>query len=285
MPELPEVETIVRSLRSGGMTGDPIINRQIKSVDLFNPNTLICKNGIIGCTDKLNGAIIRSVERRAKYIKIRTDQPWILIHLRMSGDLRCEADDPERLLQHDRMIFHFMDGTRLVFNDVRKFGRVWVTEDPEGVLQGLGIEPLSEEFTTEWLQGKLASRHRMIKAILLDQSFIAGIGNIYADESLFEAGIHPMRSGDSLSSSECVRLRDAVRKILEQAIEANGSSFDWAYKGGHFQNSFRVYQRSSEPCPRCGTPVERITVAQRGTHFCPDCQPLIPGAGGRSSND
>ncbi len=272
MPELPEVETIVRSLRSGGMTGHPIINRQIRSVDLFNLKTLVFGGTAAeGCLS-LSGTEILEVGRRAKYILIRTDRPWILIHLRMSGDLRCEADDDAPLRPHDRMVFHFEDGMRLVFNDVRKFGRIWVTEDPESVLEGLGIEPLGEEFTAEWLKNRLAGQKRMIKAILLDQSVIAGIGNIYADESLFDAGILPTRAGGSLDETECGRLRDSIRRTLERAVEQNGSSFDWAYKGGHFQNEFRVYQRKGEPCPRCGTPIERIVVGQRGTHFCPKCQ-------------
>lgn len=272
MPELPEVETIVRSLRSGGMTGQPIINRQIISVDLFNLKTLVFDGTPEEARGFLSGSEILSVGRRAKYILIRTDRPWILIHLRMSGDLRCEADDDTPLKPHDRMVFHFADGTRLVFNDVRKFGRVWVTEDPATVLNGLGIEPLDEGFTGAWLKERLAGQKRMIKAILLDQSFIAGIGNIYADESLFDAGILPTRTGNSLDEAECGRLRDSIRKTLEHAIEQNGSSFDWAYKGGHFQNEFRVYQRKGKPCPRCGTAIERITVGQRGTHFCPKCQ-------------
>lgn len=271
MPELPEVETIVRSLRSGGMTGEPIIDRQIRSVDLFNPNTLVYDGTPEDCSRALEGVRILSVDRRAKYIRIATDSPGILIHLRMSGDLRCEPDEGE-LRTHDRMVFHFTDGTRLVFNDVRKFGRIWVTEDPGSVLAGLGVEPLGEEFTSEWLAAGLSGQRRVIKAILLDQSFIAGIGNIYADESLFDAGILPMRTGDSLTGEECGRLRDSIRRTLELAIEHNGSSFDWAYKGGHFQNEFRVYHRKGEPCPCCGTPIEKITLAQRGTHYCPNCQ-------------
>ena len=272
MPELPEVETIVRSLRSGGMTGLPILDRQIRSVDLFNLKTLVFEGTAAECESVLAGAEILSVGRRAKYILIRTGGPWILIHLRMSGDLRCEADDDTPLKPHDRMVFHFTDGMRLVFNDVRKFGCIWVTDDPESVLSGLGIEPLDERFTAEWLKNGLERQKRMIKAILLDQRFIAGIGNIYADESLFDAGILPTRTGESLTEAECRRLRDSIRKTLSHAIEQNGSSFDWAYKGGHFQNEFRVYQRKGEACPRCGTAIERITVGQRGTHFCPKCQ-------------
>ncbi len=272
MPELPEVETIVRSLRSGGMTGKPIINRQICSVDLFNSKTLVFNGTPEDCSRELHGRGILSVDRRAKYIVITTDGPRILIHLRMSGDLRCEEDTEEEPRKHDRMVFHFEDGARLVFNDVRKFGRVWVTEDPESVLSGLGVEPLSDDLTTDWLFSNLRGCTRMIKAILLDQSFIAGIGNIYADESLFAAGLLPTRPGNSLTEAECAILRDSIRGTLEHAIEKNGSSFDWAYKGGHFQNEFRVYQRKGEPCPRCGTPIRRIIVGQRGTHFCPHCQ-------------
>ena len=272
MPELPEVETIAKSLRLGGMTGEPIINRQIRSVDLFNPKTLVFDGPAEAVSSALDGAQILSVGRRAKYLRIQTDRQWILIHLRMSGDLRCEPDDPDTVQKHDRMIFHFHDGSRLVFNDVRKFGRIWVTDDPETVFSGLGIEPLDDGFTSEWLQNGLSRQHRMIKAILLDQEFIAGIGNIYADESLFEAGILPFRPGCSLNADECSRLCGSIRKTLLHAIEQNGSSFDWAYKGGHFQNEFKVYQRTGEPCPHCGTAIERIRVAQRGTHFCPNCQ-------------
>ena len=272
MPELPEVETVVNSLRSGGMTGESILNRQIRSVDCFNPKTLVFDGNTDHCTQALAGEHILTADRRAKYIRLGTENHWILIHLRMSGDLRCEREDENELRPHDRLLIHFTDGMRLVFNDVRKFGRVWVTDDPEAVLDGLGIEPLSDDFTAEWLTEHLAGQRRMIKTVLLDQSIIAGIGNIYADESLFDAGILPTRPAGNLSPEECERLQDSIRKTLEHAIEQNGSSFDWAYKGGHFQNEFRVYQRKGEPCPVCGTPIERIVVGQRGTHFCPKCQ-------------
>ena len=272
MPELPEVETIVRSLRNGGMTGESILNRQISSVDCFNPKTLVFDGTAEECSQFLKGLRILSVNRRAKYICIKTGESSVLIHLRMSGDLRCEAESAGDLRPHDRLIFHFYDGMRLVFNDVRKFGRIWVTDDPDNVLDGLGIEPLGEELTPEWLENHLEGVRRVIKTVLLDQSIIAGIGNIYADESLFDAGILPTRPAGSLTREECRKLCGSIRKTLEHAIEQNGSSFDWAYKGGHFQNEFRVYQRKGEPCPVCGTPIERIVVGQRGTHYCPNCQ-------------
>ena len=206
MPELPEVETIVRSLRSGGMTGDSILTRQISSVECFNPKTLVFEGSAEECGELLRGSHFLAADRRAKYIRLRTEKRWILIHLRMSGDLRCEADSGE-LQPHDRLVFHFSDGMRLVFNDVRKFGRVWVTDDPETVLAGLGIEPLSEGFTAEWLTDRLAGQRRVIKSVLLDQSLIAGIGNIYADESLFDSGIHPKRPACSLTEAECEKLK------------------------------------------------------------------------------
>ena len=270
MPELPEVETFVRSLRAGGITGESIINRQIRSVDCFNPNTLICDSP--AGPEVLEGKTILSASRRGKYIRLETDGPFILIHLRMSGDLRCDDEDPDTLKKHDRLVFHFSDGKRLVFNDVRKFGRVRITEDPDAVTAGLGIEPLGDELTGSWLKKNLAGQKRAIKSALLDQSLIAGIGNIYADEALFAAGILPMRSAESLKKSECSRLAVSIREILTKAIDANGSSFDWAYKGGHFQNNFMVYQRGREPCRVCGSEIQRTVIGQRGTHYCPKCQ-------------
>ncbi len=272
MPELPEVETVARSLRSGGMTGEPIINRQVNAVDLLNRNTLVFDGTPEECSGFLKGRVIRSVSRRAKYLVIATDGPFILIHLRMSGDLRLETEADHALLPHDRLIFRFTDGTRLVFNDVRKFGRVWVTDDPDAVLGDLGVEPLSGDFTAAYLREKLSKKRGAVKTVLLDQRVIAGIGNIYADESLFAAGIRPERPANSLTEEECARLRTCIRETLSAAIARNGSSFDWAYKGGHFQNEFKVYQREGTPCPNCGTPVERIVLGQRGTHFCPQCQ-------------
>lgn len=274
MPELPEVETFVRSLRCGGMTGEPIVNRRIQSADLLWPRTLATNQSGEELDQELRGARIESVTRRGKSLRVDTEGPAILIHLRMSGDLRCEADEPETIQKHDRFVFHFADGRRLVFNDVRKFGRIWVTDEPQMVLGGLGVEPLSAEFTPEWMIKALHGKKQMIKPLLLDQHFIAGIGNIYSDEALFQARIHPQRAAQSLSEAEAAELRGALRAVLQKGIEKNGASFDWAYKGGAFQNDFQVYQQTGHPCPRCGTPIVRILVGQRGTHFCPACQRL-----------
>jgi formamidopyrimidine-DNA glycosylase len=212
------------------------------------------------------------VDRRAKFLALGLDQGVLVIHLRMSGDLLVRpAGEPPAL--HDRVVFHFEDGFDLAFNDTRKFGRVWLLDDPEALFAGLGPEPLGDEFTPDWLFTNLQSRNRQVKPLLLDQSFLAGVGNIYADESLHRAGIHPLRRSQSIDQSEARSLWGHLRDVLEESIRVNGASIDWAYRGGEFQNTFRVYDRAGETCPNCGGPIERIVVGQRGTHLCPICQP------------
>jgi formamidopyrimidine-DNA glycosylase len=147
-----------------------------------------------------------------------------------------------------------------------------LVDDPAEIFQGLGPEPLSEAFTTDWLFSALHRRRKQLKPLLLDQTFLAGLGNIYADEALFEAKLHPLSSSDSVTEQQAGELWLAIRQVLEEGICSNGASIDWVYRGGDFQNHFRVYGRTGEPCPVCQTPIERITVGQRGTHFCPRCQ-------------
>jgi formamidopyrimidine-DNA glycosylase len=141
------------------------------------------------------------------------------------------------------------------------------------VVGGLGPEPFDPLFTADVLHARLHAFRRQIKPLLLDQTFIAGLGNIYTDEALHQARVHPLRLSDSLSFEESSRLWQAIRDVLSEGIRRNGASIDWVYRGGDFQNAFHVYQRTGHPCPVCGTPVERIAVGQRGTHFCPNCQP------------
>ena len=147
-------------------------------------------------------------------------------------------------------------------------------DDPAEIFQNLGPEPLSDEFTTAWLQAALSTQHRQLKPLLLDQSFLAGLGNIYTDEALHMARLHPMASSDSITKEEAEILRMSIRAVLEEGILHNGASIDWVYRGGDFQNHFRVYGRQGKPCPVCGTTIERIVVGQRGTHICPTCQTL-----------
>ena len=194
----------------------------------------------------------------------------------MSGDLLTVADDVDPGVNHVRFSLDFLEGGRLLFNDARKFGRVWVVEDPESILGRLGPEPLDPSFTADDLYRRLQSKDRIIKSLLLDQSFIAGLGNIYTDEALHLAGIHPLTSSKRLKPSDAGRLLDSIRSVLMDGIQRNGASIDWVYRGGEYQNNFRVYGRTGKPCPVCGTEIKRLVVGQRGTHFCPLCQPA-PG--------
>ena len=196
----------------------------------------------------------------------------------MSGDLRVEpasgpdgAPLPPQL--HDRIVLGLDEGLRLAFNDTRKFGRAWLLDDPDAVLGDLGPEPFDENLDARVFQQMLVDRRRQIKPLLLDQTFLAGLGNIYTDESLHTAGIHPLTPSDRIDPLQAERLLTAIRAVLNEGIRRNGASIDWVYRGGSFQNSFRVYGRTGERCPVCGTPIQRILVGQRGTHFCPVCQP------------
>ena len=170
------------------------------------------------------------------------------------------------------------------FQDTRKFGRMWLTDEPESIIGKLGPEPLGEEFSAQYLAERIALRRASIKALILNQSVIAGIGNIYADESLFHSRIHPARTGNSLSFQETARLHDAIVTLLTEAIDHQGSTLGTSHlqnysrpggQSGSFQENFKVFRRTGEPCPSCGHPIERIVVGQRSTHFCPACQPLI----------
>ncbi len=190
----------------------------------------------------------------------------------MSGDLILGFSN-KALGTHSRVRFYFDDGQQLSFNDPRKFGRIWLLADPEKLLSKLGPEPLDTSLSSLHFYEQLHPRRRQLKALLLDQSFIAGIGNIYADEALHAAKLHPLTLASLISRSQSNALLASIREVLKEGIRRNGASIDWVYQGGDFQNHFRVYQRTGEACPRCGTPVERIVLGQRGTHFCPNCQP------------
>lgn len=276
MPELPEVETIVRALQNGGRDGPAIADRIVTEARLLWERTL-AEPSPVEFTDRLPGQQILEISRRGKYIQIQLTEDTLLIHLRMSGDLRVVgtgsalADD-----RHDRVVIDFSGGKRLVFHDPRKFGRIWLVNDAQTVLSGLGPEPLDETLTAAEFYNRLAARKRRLKPLLLDQGFLAGMGNIYTDEALHHAGLHPAQSSGSLTPQQAERLLGAIRKVLQAGIRANGASIDWVYRGGGFQNDFRVYRRTRQPCLSCGTPIERLILGQRGTHFCPVCQPLLP---------
>ena len=266
MPELPEVETIARRLEP------ELAGRTIKEADLRWSRTLATPSPR-KFKEQVKGQRIKEVTRRAKYFILRLSDFELLVHLRMSGDLfiRNSTIQPEK---HDRLVLKLSGGKSLVFNDTRKFGRVWLTADPQEVLGKLGPEPLGTDFTPQWLYATLHEKRRQLKPLLLDQSFLAGLGNIYTDEALHIAKLHPLGMSDSVSKKQAEALHEAIRQVLKEGIRRNGASIDWAYRGGEFQNYFRVYDREGEPCAVCGAEIQKLVVGQRGTHICPKCQVL-----------
>jgi len=277
MPELPEVETVARTL-------SPLVcGRRIVSSLLLNPGTLSGSEPL----SVLDGREIVSVSRRGKLVLIglapeKRKAEGVAVHLKMTGRLFVypHAHEPEA---HTRALFDLSDGNRLFFDDARKFGYLRIMT-PESLAswpfwQKLGPEPL--EIAGDEFVARLGARGGMIKAVLLDQSVIAGVGNIYADESLFRAGIAPARRASTLSGARLLRLHAALREVLLEAIDACGSSIrDYRTArgdAGAFQNAFRVYGRGGGSCVNCGTTLLTGRVAGRGTTWCPRCQP----AGGR----
>ncbi|MCA1954692.1 MAG: bifunctional DNA-formamidopyrimidine glycosylase/DNA-(apurinic or apyrimidinic site) lyase [Anaerolinea sp.] len=271
MPELPEVETIVRRLREGNAAEGVLLGHRVLGVNVLWARTL---RGADEATlqAQLPGQQLLSVGRRAKWVVMQFDNAALLLHLRMSGDLRVESQ-AAALQPHDRLLLDFEGGLRLTFNDPRKFGRAWWTQDPAAALADLGPEPLDEGLSDAVFYQRLHRVQRQLKPLLLDQRFLAGLGNIYTDEALHRAGLHPLRRSNTLTIEEAQRLLRAIRAALQEGIRRNGASIDWVYRGGNFQNYFRVYQRTGQPCPVCGTPIVRLLVGQRGTHICPVCQP------------
>ena len=294
MPELPEVETIARKLRP------LLIGKTIKDVELRWARTLALPSAR-KFKEWIKGQEIKEVTRRAKFFILSLSDFSLLIHLRMSGDLFLKEGKikPEK---HDRLILRLLAAqmsaengslsklvhrtgspwrpgdASLVFNDTRKFGRVWLTANPHEVLGKLGPEPLSRDFTPEWLHTGLQRKHRQLKPLLLDQTFLAGLGNIYTDEALHLAKLHPLAVSDLVTVKQAEKLHEAIRKVLKEGIRRSGASIDWVYRGGEFQNYFRVYHREGKPCPICGTKIQRILVGGRSTHFCPICQKLQDAA-------
>jgi formamidopyrimidine-DNA glycosylase len=280
MPELPEVETIARSLRPS------LIGRRIVRADVRWPRTIATSPPRRFERD-IQDQVILDVSRRAKFLHFRLSRSHLFIHLRMSGDLVIKPGRP-RAEKHDRLVLELaatpqalssgrreysMTGkTCLIFNDTRKFGRVWLTNEAEVVTGRLGPEPLGPAFTAKWLHTSLHARQRHLKPLLLDQTFVAGLGNIYTDEALHMARLHPLKRSHTVSHPQAQRLHAAIRRVLAEGIRRNGASIDWVYRGGDFQNHFRVYDREGEPCPVCGTSIKRVVVGQRGTHLCPRCQ-------------
>jgi formamidopyrimidine-DNA glycosylase len=274
MPELPEVETVARALHVS-LTGRAIVRVQVRwARTLIPPDPVAFARRLVDQT-------ITGVARRGKWIVLALNgADTLLVHLRMTGQLVLEPTVPPDD-HHIRVLFSLDDGWWLRFSDQRKFGRMVLTCDPQATLAKLGLEPLGDDFTPERLREMLAHRRGRIKPLLLDQRFLAGLGNIYADESLWRAGVHPLRQADGLTLAEVQRLYWGIRSVLQAAIDSGGTTLaDSAYRqpdgrSGEFYELLAVYGREGQPCVRCGTAIQRIVVGQRGTHFCPHCQPSL----------
>ncbi len=271
MPELPEVETIKNELLPH------IVGQRITGITLFWDG-IVRQPSVEEFCSHLIGQRIVGLSRRGKYLIFNlTSSEVLIMHLRMTGSLliKLASAEPEKFF---RAIIHLDNETGLYFRDPRKLGRMWLAEDASAVISKLGPEPLEADFTPQVLAECLAKRTAPIKALLLEQGLIAGIGNMYADEALFMAKIHPLRSGKSLSRDEVERLHSAIQRVLWAAIGNKGASVDSYFRPGgelgtaHFQ--FRVAHRlGGKLCPVCGTLIERIPIRHRGSYFCPRCQP------------
>lgn len=274
MPELPEVETVCRTLNQ------LVAGKTITDVTVSLPRIIRRPSEPVEFAGALAGQTMRSVERRGKFIRIVMDDLVLVSHLRMEGRYGVYRSD-EPVETHTHVIFHFTDGTELRYKDVRQFGTMDIFAPGEEwtmpPLNKLGLEPLGETFTLQALRDALGKRTTKLKPLLLDQAYVVGLGNIYVDEALFQAGLHPERTAESLKPAEWSRLYDAIRDTLGRAVEAGGSSIKSYVNGqgemGMFQHSLLAYGRGGEPCSTCGTTIEKFVVGGRGTHICPKCQP------------
>ena len=272
MPELPEVETVARGLRS------PLIGRTIAGVHVGWPR-IVARPPEDEFAKAIVGRKVGSVGRRGKYVVITLDRGYLLVHLKMSGRLQVlPADEP--VDKHVHLLLDLDGGWQLRFRDVRKFGRVYLVEDPAEVTAGLGPEPLSDDFTLPEFRRLLARRRGRLKSLLLNQHFLAGLGNIYADEALYDSHLHPLRSADSLTPDEQARLYRSIRSVLSRAVESRGTTLsDGGYTDargemGGYQERIAVYGRGGKPCLRCQSTIERTVIGGRSAHFCPRCQQL-----------
>ncbi|HVS85083.1 MAG TPA: bifunctional DNA-formamidopyrimidine glycosylase/DNA-(apurinic or apyrimidinic site) lyase [Gaiellaceae bacterium] len=277
MPELPEVESVRRQLEPG------LVGRRFERVEIADPR-LVRPYDPDEVAAELQGERVAAVERRGKYLIVRFDSGRVLlVHLRMTGSLLHAPrgtleDDP-----HRRVVVKLDDGSDVAYRDVRRFGTWLLLEPGEAdayVDERVGVEPLEAVFTAAHLAGRLARRRAPIKAALLDQRTLAGMGNIYVDEALWRARLNPLRPAASIDRNEVRRLHKGIREALAHGIARQGSTLrDYRLPDGGMgamQDEFRAYGRGGEPCDRCATPIAKTRVAGRGTWYCPRCQPVDP---------
>lgn len=272
MPELPEVETIKNEI------GPRLIGRTIERVELLWER-MARQPAAREFQERIAGQKITGLGRRGKYLllKLKSGDTFV-IHLKLTGSLWCSL--PPEGMRFVRAVIRLDDGSSVYLRDPRKFGKMWLVSDA-GVATGkMGPEPLESSFTQELLSERLKSHTIPIKAAILDQAVVAGIGNMYADEALFVAGIHPMRRANCLTHEELKRLHHAIQEVLHAGIRKKGASVENYFRPdgskGSAHYEFKVAHRRSETCPNCGAPIQYMKVRGRGTYFCPKCQPELP---------
>lgn len=273
MPELPEVETIAKELQNSS-----ILNKIIKQVDVRNAST-IHSPSVGEFIKNLEGLKIISVKRRAKYIVLELSEGYFLIiHLRMTG--RFILSPLIASSKHEHVILYFEGCAPLRYHDTRKFGRFSLVKNAADILEELGPEPLQNDFTIQKFISMLKNKKSELKPLLLNQKFLAGLGNIYVDEALWRASLHPKRQANTLSPEDAATLHAAIQFVLKRGLLSNGTTLGKGktnyyridnVKGEH-QDALDVFRKTGEPCPRCGCSIERLLVAQRSTHICPACQ-------------
>jgi formamidopyrimidine-DNA glycosylase len=273
MPELPEVETSCRGI------APHLTHRQVSEVRIHQTSLRYPVSPEIG--DTLVGKTIQQVSRRGKYILLTLETGSILIHLGMSGSLRIlEKGFSQPLRKHDHVQFFFSHGVELRYHDPRRFGLIlWAENHQHPLLDKIGMEPLSDAFNADWLLELCQKKTTEIKPLLMTSHLITGVGNIYANESLFYAGIHPQTAANKLSAAQVKRLHETLVKTLKRAIEQGGSTLrdfvNTQGEPGYFAQTLAVYGRLNQPCLSCHTPIEKILQAQRASYFCPQCQPAV----------
>ena len=262
MPELPEVD----SYRTG-------LDKMIKGWKLKGGKSIWPK----ACTDdfeRVKNQTITGFDRRGKYLIINLTDDYIVVHLRMTGRIDVADETPK----YTTVEFNFENDQKMCLVDYRKFGKVWITDDVKPIIKNLGVEPLSRKFTLNKFKKILSKRSGTIKPLLLNQAFIAGIGNYLADEILFRSSLHPLRKADTLSIVEIKKLHNSIKYIIKKSIDYGGTTF-LTFRGpegkkGEFWKKLKVFRRTGEPCPHCKSPIKRIVVSQRGTHYCENKQKL-----------
>ncbi|WP_068469437.1 bifunctional DNA-formamidopyrimidine glycosylase/DNA-(apurinic or apyrimidinic site) lyase [Candidatus Protochlamydia phocaeensis] len=277
MPEMPEVHTILTDLEQAGLVG-----RKIEHADIFWPRTISTPDANTFCQHVRHQTII-GLDRRGKYLIFHlSNHLYLLAHLRMTGKLMLMPPDVP-LSPYVRLQFRLDNQQELRFHDTRKFGRWYLVHHLDEVIGKIGPEPLGPDFSLEAFKRLLKGRKRALKPLLLDQSFLAGLGNIYVDEALWEAGLHPLQPANQLNAQEAKKLYDGIRHVLKRGIESRGTTLGTGRTNyyrldgtrGQHQTLLNVFRRTGKPCPRCGHIIEKRIVAQRSTHFCPVCQPFL----------